>query len=154
MNLMTSNKAQKQNPSLEPLKVLIGEWKTEGTHPFVPDKTFLGSVLIEWIEGGAFLMSHSHIEDERFPDGVAIFGSDNAEGKLFMLYFDERGVSRKYDVSFEANMLTWWRDAPGFSQRMVLTIANNGKTIVSKGEMNRDGKGWEPDLHLTYTRIK
>jgi hypothetical protein len=26
-----------------------------------------------------------------------IFGSDDATGEYFMLYFDERGVSRKYD---------------------------------------------------------
>ncbi|SRR5258708_3570314 len=151
---MEANKAQKQNPALEPFKILIGVWDTEGTHPYVPDKKLHGSVIIEWIEGGAFLMTHSHIEDERFPDGVEIFGSDDATGKFFMLHFDERGISRKYDVSIERNVLTWWRDDPNFLQRMVLTVAEDGRTIVSKGEMNRDKKGWEPDLQLIYTRIK
>ncbi|MDE2019277.1 MAG: hypothetical protein KGJ13_02930 [Patescibacteria group bacterium] len=151
---MPSNKAQKQNPALEPLKVIIGEWSTEGTHPYVPDKTLHGSARIEWIEGGAFLIIRAHIDDERFPDGVEIFGSDDATGEFFMLHFDERGVSRKYDVSFRGNVLTWRRDDPGFSQRMVLTIADDGKSMASKGEMNRDGKGWEPDLQLMYTRTK
>jgi hypothetical protein len=38
-----------------------------------------------------------------------------------MLYFDERGVSRHHDVSIHDNVLQWWRDAPGFSQRSTLT---------------------------------
>jgi hypothetical protein len=151
---MESNKAQKSNPALEPFAVLVGEWRAEGTHPYVPDKTLQGKASFEWICGGAFLLWRSEISnDSRFPSGVAIFGSDNAEKKYFMLYFDERGVSRKYDVSYEKNVLTWWRDDSDFSQRMVLTIAEDGRTIVSKGEMRKSGGAWEPDLALTYTRL-
>src|SRR5690349_12886972 len=142
---MRENKAEKNNPALEPFKALLGEWNTAGTHPYVSDKTLHGTVVFERIEGGAFLMMRSHIEDERFPDGVAIFGSDDDMGKFFMLYFDERGVSRKYDVRLEGNQLQWWRNDPNFSQRTVLTIADDDKSIVARGEMNRDGKGWEPD---------
>ena len=43
-------------------------------------------------------------------------------------------------------------DAAEFSQRMHLTIADDGQTIASIGEMCRDGGSWEPDLQLTYTR--
>jgi hypothetical protein len=71
-----------------------------------------------------------------------------------MLYFDERGVSRKFDVCLEKNGIRWVRNASEFSQRMVLTIANDGKTIVSQGEMNKNGGPWEPDLKLIYKRIE
>ncbi len=94
----------------------------------------------------------SEIDEPEIPSGVAIFGSDNAAGEYFMLYFDERGVSRKYDVSFEKNVMRWWRNSPEFSQRMVLTLTGGGKTITSKGEMSKNGGAWEPDLELTYTR--
>ncbi|HET8581071.1 MAG TPA: hypothetical protein VFL98_01220 [Candidatus Paceibacterota bacterium] len=150
---MESNAAQTQNPALEPLGILAGEWRTEGTHPYIPDTTLHGSAQIAWIEGGAFLIMRSHIDDERIPDGIEIFGSDDALKAFFMLHFDERGVSRKYEVSFERNVLTWQRDDPHFLQRMVLTISDDGNTIESRGEMNRDKAGWEPDLQLTYTRI-
>ncbi|MGP8267956.1 MAG: hypothetical protein ACLQOQ_18560 [Beijerinckiaceae bacterium] len=53
---------------------------------------------------------------------------------------------------FEKKVMTWWRNSPEFSQRMVLTIADDGKTIVSKGEMSKNGGAWEPDLELTYAR--
>lgn len=70
-----------------------------------------------------------------------------------MLYFDDRGVSRKYDVSLGDNVLKWWRDDPAFSQRFSGTIADDGATIVGNGEMSKGGARWEKDLELTYARI-
>jgi hypothetical protein len=35
---------------------------------------------------------------------------------------------------------------------MVLTVADDGRTMVSQGEMSRNGGAWEPDLELTYSR--
>jgi len=70
-----------------------------------------------------------------------------------MLYFDVRNVSREYRWTISSNVWTWSRDKLGFSQRMVLTIANDGLRIEAKGQISRNGKSWEPDLQLTYTRI-
>lgn len=151
---MRLDEADKQNSALEPFKVFVGEWNTVGTHPYVPGKTFHGWVTFEWIYGGAFLLMHSEIDEPEIPSGIAIFGSDNVSGEYFMLYFDERGISRKYDVSFESNTMKWWRNSAEFSQRMVLTIADDGEIIASKGEMSKSGGAWEPDLELTYKRVK
>ncbi len=102
---MKTNEASKQNPALQPLTMFIGEWVAQGTHPYVPDTVLHGHVSFEWIEGGAFLVMRSSIDEPRFPSGISIFGSDDVTGELFMLYFDERDVSRKYDVSFKENVL-------------------------------------------------
>jgi hypothetical protein len=96
----------------------------------------------------------SEIHEPGIPRGVAIFGSDNSTGEYFMLTFDERGVSRKYDVMLRNNVWTWWRHAPGFSQRFTGTLADDGRTIVGKGQLSRDGATWEGDLELTYTRVE
>jgi hypothetical protein len=151
---MKSNNAAIPNPSLDALKFLIGEWTTEGTHPLVPNKVLHGESSFRWIEGGAFLTWYSRIDMEGFPSGIAIFGSDDATKEIFMLYFDDRKVSRKYNVSIKDNVIAWWRDAPNFSQRYSWTLADNGNTMVGKGELNKDGKTWEPDLNLTYKRKK
>ena len=90
----------------------------------------------------------------RIPASISIFGSDNTKGEYFMLYFDARQVSRKCDVIFHDNVLKWWRNAPEFSQRYTFTLADNGNTIISKGEISENGTTWEQDLDLTYTRIK
>lgn len=71
-----------------------------------------------------------------------------------MLSFDERGFSRKYDLSFENNVLKWWRNAPEFSQRYTWALVDDGNTIIGKGEISKDGLSWEKDLDLTYTRVK
>ena len=149
---MSASPAAKPNPALKPFGVLIGTWSTVGTHGSLPGMTQHGQTSFEWLEGGAFLIMHADINDPRFPTGVAIFGSDDARGEYYMLSFDERGVSRKYDVSFENNVLTWWRDAPGFAQRYTWTLGDNGTTIIGKGELSKDGLSWEKDLDLTDTR--
>lgn len=150
----SKHKAQIPNPALKPLSVLVGEWKTVGTHPALPNTTLHGRSSFKWIEGGAFLMWQSEIDEEGFPVGIAIFGSDDATGEYFMLYFDERKVSRKYDVSVQDDVLKWWRNAPGFSQRYAWTIVDDGNTIIGKGELSKDGAYWDRDLDLTYTRIR
>jgi len=94
----------------------------------------------------------SEIDEPAIPSGIAIFGSDNATGEVHMLYFDERDVSRKYDISIERNVVRWQRNSPDLSQRMVLTVADDGRTMVGKGEMSQNGGAWEPDLELTYSR--
>lgn len=146
------NEAAKPNPALEPLSVLVGAWNTVGTHPLVPGTTFHGRTSFAWIEGGAFLIMRSQIDEPDIPSGIAIFGTDDTTGECSMLYFDERGVSRRYETSLRDGVWQWWRNAPGLSQRFTGTIAADGRTIVSRGEMSRDGASWEPDLQLTYTR--
>jgi hypothetical protein len=142
------------NPALAPFGVLIGEWKTVGTHGQMPDTELHGRTTFEWFENGAFLLMRSEIANPEFPTGIAIFGSDNVNQEYFMLYFDERGVSRKCDVSFEANILKWRRNGKDFSQRYSWTIAEDGRSIIGKGEISKDGSVWEKDLDLTYTRIE
>jgi hypothetical protein len=142
------------NPALRSFAPLIGEWQTTGAHPLVPGTTFHGRTSFAWHEGGAFLIMRSEIEEPEIPSGVAVFGSDDAEGTYFMLYFDERGVSRKYDATMTGKVLTWRRDEPSFSQRRTLTVDDAGTRMTDVGEMARGGGAWEDDLSLTYVRVQ
>jgi hypothetical protein len=152
MEKKTIHEPTNPNPALIAFAVLIGEWEVIGTHPLVPNTTLTGHCSFKWIEEGAFISWHSEVHQKEFPKGVAIFGSDDAKGEYIMLYYDERKVSRKYKVSFKDNVLKWWRDAPGFSQRYTWTISDNGNTIIGKGELSKDGTTWEKDLEQTFTR--
>jgi hypothetical protein len=154
LQIMTDNigsKAMKRNPALTSFEVLVGEWQTTGSHPYIPHVELHGRVSFEWIEGGAFLMIRSEIDNPKFPDGIAIIGSDDDARAYYMIYFDERGISRKYDVSITKDQLTWWRNDTKFSQRFTMTIEQD--KLASHGEMSRDGGAWEQDLSLNYTRI-
>jgi hypothetical protein len=141
------------NPALNPFSVLIGEWDTIGTHPFFPNTIFHGHTSFQWLEGGAFVVMYSEIDEPGIPSGIAIFGSDDSTEEYFMLYFDERGVSRKHEVTLRDNIWKWWRNAPGFSQRFTGTIVDGGRTIIGEGELSKDGLSWEADLKLTYKRV-
>lgn len=154
MDETSTNEASIPNVALQPLTPLVGRWKTVGTHPLIPGTTFHGHTSFTWFEGGAFLVMHSQIDEPGIPSAIAVFGSDDESDTLFMLYFDERGVSRKYEVTLRDATWQWWRNAPGFSQRFTGRIVDGGRTIIGQGELCRDGHTWEGDLQLTYTRIE
>lgn len=140
------------NPALKPLEFLVGEWRTEGSHPLVPGKALHGRTSFAWSESGAFLVMRSEIDEPEIPSAIAIFGTDNDAQECSMLYFDERGVSRRYIVALRSDQWQWWRDTPDFAQRFTARLVDGGMRMVGQGEMNR-GARWEPDLQLTYTRF-
>jgi len=144
--------ARVPNPALKPFEFLIGKWRTIGTHPMVPGKELPGRTCFAWHEGGAFLIMHSQVDEPKFPDGVAIIGSDDAAGTYAMVYFDERGKSRLIDVTVGDRTVTWRHDNPEFAQ--CLTIAADGDRLVSKGRMSQHGGPWEDDLSQTFGRIE
>ena len=144
---------KKVNTALGPLERAVGTWTVTGTHPLMPGRSLPGNVTFERIEGGAFLRMHSKMDDPEFPEGVAIFGTDGDDGTCTMIYFDERGVARRYDVELRADGFTWSRDAPKFAQRFRVTIAGDGLTMESEGKMKKEGGSWEPDLSLSYVRV-
>jgi hypothetical protein len=132
----------------------VGTWAVTGSHPYLPGRTLRGRATFEHIEGGAFLRMHSKMDDPEIPEGIAIFGTDDADNSCTMLYFDVRGVARKYDVELHEDDFTWSRDAsaPQFAQRFRVTIAKDGRTMEGEGMMKKDGPTWEPDLRLLYVR--
>jgi len=69
-----------------------------------------------------------------------------------MLYADERGVRRIYQMRLEGSVWKMWRDCPGFSQRMTGTFSDDSNSITCHGEMSYDGSTWQPDLSVRYTR--
>jgi hypothetical protein len=142
------------NPALQPLSWLVGVWDTTGRHPMLTGIVLHGRTSCEWSEGGAFLTMRSAIDEPGVPDGIAIIGSDDAAGRLFMSYFDERRVSRLYEIAVHDKVMRWWRDAPGFSQRYTYTLADDGQTIHGTGQLCKDGSTWEQDLELVFSRAR
>lgn len=144
------------NAALKALAPIIGDWITEGTHGLLPGVKLYGRASFAWHESGAFIIGRASLDDSRFPSGIEIIGSDDELGGVStMIYYDDRGVSRNYQVSIKDKVLKWWRnaDAPGFSQRYSLTFSDDQQTMAGKGELCKDGSTWEKDLDLSYKRM-
>lgn len=146
-------KALIPNPALKPFEFLIGEWETAGSHPLVPGLDLRGQSSFGWHEGGAFLIMHTHVDEPRFPDGVAIIGSDDNSGKFAMTYFDERGISRLFELTVGDRTATWRRDDPKLAQSVTISAQGGGK-LVSKGRMSERGGPWGDDLSQVFSRLK
>lgn len=144
-------KALIPNPRLAPLAFLLGEWTTIGSHPMLPGPPLEGQTTFAWSDGGAFMVMHSHVDHPQVPDGVAYLGSDDRAGTFTMIYFDEREVSRIYEVEVGEGSVTWSRDDPELAQSMTLT-AQPGGTIASRGRMSQNGGKWRDDLSQTFNR--
>jgi hypothetical protein len=152
---MTMNQHSEPPPqptgSLKQFAVLVGEWNMVGTHPAFPGAV-QGHSSFEWLMEGALLLWHFEWERPGPPSALGVIGHDDSVETCSMLYADERGVARIYQMSLEGGVWKMWRDAPGFSQRIIGTFSEDGNTIAGHGELARDGSQWEQDLHVTYTR--
>ena len=159
-----------RHPALEHMDALVGEWKTEATHPAIPDTVFHGRSIFEWLDGGHFLVWRmAEYDRPELPNGIVIFGchdavntgesdesgpsSDTPEGCV-MHYFDERGVFRIYQFGAEKGVWRFWRNRPDFSQRYVYRLSAAGDSMSGGGELSRDGVTWEPDLQMTFRRVR
>jgi hypothetical protein len=142
-----------ENSRLAAFAPFLGAWITTGKHPQLPGRTLRGRVSFERTDGGAFVRMRSTSAEADIPCGVAIFGTDDAEGEGTMLYFDERGVSRRYVFELRQGELSWRRDDPAFRQRVTISIHPGGQRLSGRGEMSREGAPWEADLEMEYERV-
>ena len=99
-------------------------------------------------------MQHSEIANPDFPRSIAVMGPDDAAATYRMLYYDSRGVSRIYRMTFSGEIWTLWRDFPGFAQRFHGTFSEDGRIITARWEKSGDGSNWELDFALTYTKVR
>jgi hypothetical protein len=139
---------------------LAGKWEIEATHQAFPGDIIHGQATFEWLEGGLILIWRAHYDHPDIPDSIAVMSCDdsgdlrNPSGGCALHYFDQRGVTRLYNVSAEPGVWRFWRDAPGFSQRFTGAFGSDGSTIDGLAELCRDGATWERDLPITYRRVE
>ena len=134
---------------LEQLDVLVGEW-TSASKKYPEGR---GRTTVAPTEDGKFMRIESREQDARFPESTQLVGADESRDECSVLYYDGRGVHRVYSMSIVDRVWKMWRDAPGFNQRYTGRISDDGKTITGQWEFSEDGKSWEVDFDLNYTRV-
>jgi dihydrofolate reductase len=85
-------------------------------------------------------------------DGIESSAPGLAEEISHLLYSDERGVCRVYEMSIGDGRWELWREGEPFAQRFRATISDNGETIEGRWEKAPEGRTWETDFDLTYRK--
>lgn len=151
------DEAEKENPYLVQLNILVGDWQVRITNAsFLPSREAIidGWMSVKWLEGGAFLIMRSQINSTVPRVSVSVISRDMQEKEYRVLYYDERGVSRNFDMSFHEGLWKMWRDASGepFFQRFEGQMSPGANEIEALWERSPDGRIWEHDFDMTYTR--
>jgi hypothetical protein len=131
------------------LQPLVGEWAVEAS--IAPGMQ--GRTVFEWTLDGRYLLQRSDIPHPEAPDGLCLIGADG-EGGYLQHYFDSRGVTRLYEMTFDGTSWTLLREKPDFSplkfsQRYTGTVTAD--RIDGRWEIDHGG-GWELDFELNYVR--
>jgi hypothetical protein len=134
---------------LEPFAPLIGTWDLDFTHPMI-DGVVRGETSFEWLTGGTFLIQRTRNDHPQVPDSIQVIGL-GPDG-LQSDYFDERGVRRVYAVSLRERHLRLWRAAPGFSQRFIATLSDDGVRLDGLWQLSTDDATWVDDPRVHYRR--
>jgi hypothetical protein len=109
--------------------------------------------------GGQFLMERSEVPDVPKPlTASRSSGVDRDDEACTQHYFDSRGVTRVYAMTFRDGVWTLLRDAPDFTpldfwQRFTGEFSADGRTISGRWETSQDGSTWEHDFDLTYRKV-
>jgi hypothetical protein len=140
---------------------LIGRWRGAGELPVEPPLTITSDATIERL--GAFVVFRSTGQPAEVPDTLSIIGPALAGEPHPMHYVDSRGVQRRYLTAVEGSTWKIWRapgedwngpDGPGFNQRFIGEISEDGGTIETRWErgLGEAGDQWELDFPMTYVR--
>jgi hypothetical protein len=143
---------------IEQLEPFIGEWDLEAVFPNGPSGGGATSSF-EWLLGGRFVVQRAMVPHPSGPDGFMVISPRPGEPNGFTQhYFDERGVVRVYEMSFEDRAWELLRVTPDFtpldfSQRYTGTFSDDFSGIAGRWEKSDDlGKTWELDFELNYLR--
>jgi hypothetical protein len=140
-----------RNAALEQLQGLIGDWKLSMANAsfLETDIEDAGSATISWL-GDAFLELQATLGSDQGNWHWVIGRSDPRE-QLVLLYHDERGVCRVFEMTFADGRWTLLREDPDFHQRFIATVESD--RIIGAWEASEDlGKTWRKDFDLIFSR--
>jgi hypothetical protein len=139
------------------LDPLVGEWEMCPEADWVPPDAPSARVRFEWMPGERFLVQRWEVPVPEAPDGIAIIGPGAGDAPYRQHYFDQRGVARLYDMSFDGRVWKLWREREDFSplsfkQRFEGTLSDDGNSIEGRWEKTADDGSWELDFRVVFQR--
>lgn len=143
-----------KNKALAALEPLIGDWAyTMYNCWFLEsiDTKVKGFTTIERLQD-ALVVVRSTDADKK-PSDVWVIGYSDPQERYQMFYYDQRGVARIFETTFDGKKLVFLREDKDFYQRMTLTITADGLHSVAEASEDK-GKTWRKDLEMAFTKVK
>jgi hypothetical protein len=141
-----------KNDGLAALEPLIGEWEYTIYNAWFlesMDTTMMGRYTIERLHG-AFVVVRGEFEGK--PDDFLVIGYSDPRAKYQVFSYDQRGVARIFNMTFDGTEWRYWREDPDFHQRFVAQVSKD--RIQAYTEASEDeGKTWRKDFDITYVRV-
>ncbi|HYD35164.1 MAG TPA: DUF1579 family protein [Vitreimonas sp.] len=142
-----------KNKALAALDPFIGEWKyTMYNSWFLEsmDTKITGSTSIERLND-AFVVLRNTAADKK-PEDIWVIGYSDPQEKYQAFYYDQRGVARIFNMTFDGEKMFFWRDDTDFYQRITLKINTYGLHSVAEASEDK-GATWRKDLEMSYVRV-
>lgn len=141
-----------RNEALVALRGLEGQWALTLSDAWFlePRDTVLhGAATVSWL-GDAFLRMVAEIDGHQAWD--LVIGRSDPQQRYVLLYADDRGVGRVFDMTYADGRWEWSRSDPDFWQRFVSTVQPD--RIEGRAEASEDrGVTWRKDFDLVFTRV-
>jgi hypothetical protein len=142
-----------RNERLAELDVLVGDWKLTMTDAWFlesRDDEVEGSATVDWL-GDAFIRLRASLGMDH-GTWHWVIGHSDPRGQLVLLYHDERGVCRLFEMTFGDGQWILLREDPDFHQRFVATV--DPDRISGRWDASEDaGETWRKDFDLTFERV-
>ena len=141
-----------RNTELERVaEIFVGDWSLAITNQWWlddPATVTYGTATCDWL-GDSFVRLQAEIDGK--PTWDFVFGRNDASDQFVVLYHDERGVLRVFELTVDGADWTMLRTDPDFHQRFVGRV--EGDRIVSHTDASEDqGATWRKDFDLIFER--
>lgn len=143
-----------KNDALAALEVLVGKYEyTLYNAWFLPsmDTKIKGYATIERLYDSFIVMRSS--EADKKPHDVWVIGYSDPQLRYQAFSYDQRGIARIFDVTFESKKLVFIREDKDFYQKITIKITESGLHFVPEASENK-GKTWRKDFDMVYVRTK
>jgi hypothetical protein len=145
------------NEALQGLEPLVGDWDVTLTHAWFLDSLdteIHGTATVEWY-ADAFLVLRGEFPGRTPEQGGSAWwmalGRNDPGDRFVALYHDDRGVSRVFDMTYEAGEWMLLREDPDMHQRMVVRLGDD--RLDWRADASEDaGRTWRKDLDYIFRR--
>lgn len=139
------------NEALERLETLVGSWGLILTNAWFLDsleEQHQGWATFERLDD-IYVVFRWAVGDT--PPSVCVIGYSDPREQYYMLYHDERGVARVFEMEFGDGRWSLLREDADFHQRFNARI--DGDRITASWDASEDeGENWRKDFDLLFER--